>query len=400
MTNKKKQINIGNLDIVVKKIIAVIDNSKDQILDIAENARKEVKRLKQEFKNLKDELKEIFATIENLEKELKESRRRLALLSKKFNNRSEKQLKDAYEQADKLRIDLAVKREQEHNYIIRRNEIEIRLKETLKTIEKAENLMAQVDVAMGYLKGDLLDITSHLGNIQQKQNFGMKIIQAQEEERQRVARDIHDGPAQSMSNVVLKAEICEKLLDVDIEKSRNELKELKRVVRGCLQDVRRIIYDLRPMSLDDLGLVPTIQRYVSNYQEETDLSVNFLANGDHEELSSTISLTTFRILQESLNNVKKHAEATHVVIHLSIGADKLMMGIYDDGRGFDIDNTRIKDGDTSSGFGLDSMKERIELLGGTFKIQSTLGKGTRLNIAIPLSSEKEEQNGENQGINR
>ncbi len=400
MTNKKKKIDIGNLDIIVKKVIEVIDNSKEQIFDIAEIARKEVKRQEQELEKLKAELKEIFATIENLEKQLKESRRKLALLSKKFTNRSEKLLRDAYEQADKLRIDLAVKREQEHSCILLRNEIEIRLKETYKTIGKAENLMSQVDVAMGYLKGDLLDISSHLGNIQQKQNFGMKIIQAQEEERQRVARDIHDGPAQSMSNVVLKAEICEKLLDVDIEKSRNELKQLKRVVRGCLQDVRRIIYDLRPMSLDDLGLVPTIQRFISNYQEETDISINFLANGTHEELSSTISLTTFRILQESLNNVKKHAEANHVIIHLSIGAEKLMMGIYDDGKGFDIDNLRIKDDDTTSGFGLDSMKERIELLGGTFKIQSTFGQGTRLNITIPLSSEKEEQNGENQDINR
>ena len=85
----------------------------------------------------------------------------------------------------------------------------------------------------------------------------MRIITAQEEERQRLARDIHDGPAQSMSNIILKCEICEKFLTVDVEKAKQQIAELKGLIKASLQEIRRIIFDLRPMSLDDLGLVPT-----------------------------------------------------------------------------------------------------------------------------------------------
>lgn len=391
----KYKVDVGRLDKIIKKTIEAIDNSKGQILDIAEGARKECKRLEQELQELKAQLREMFQTIENLENELKASRKRLVVLSKKFTDRSDDELREAYERADNLRIELAVKREQEQNFIVRRNELEIRLREAYKTVEKAEGLMTQLGAALGYLTGDLLELSFQLEDMQQRQSLGMKIIKAQEEERQRVARDIHDGPAQSMSNVVLKAEICEKLLDVDIERAKNELKELKTVVRSCLQDIRRIIYDLRPMSLDDLGLVPTIERYISNYQEETGIDVSFRASGDQDGIKSIISLTIFRIVQESLNNVRKHAHARNVAINLAHSNKNLTLYIYDDGKGFNMEEANKKIEDTSSGFGLYSMKERVELLGGIFEVKSNIGEGTRININIPLKLKEEGQNAEN-----
>ena len=134
--------------------------------------------------------------------------------------------------------------------------------------------------------------------------MGLRIIQAQEEERQRVARDIHDGPAQSMSNVVLKAEICERLFSVDLDKARDELQKLKDIVRDCLKDVRKIIYNLRPMSLDDLGLIPTLQRLILTFRNDTGIEATFNKNGVFDDISPGISLTIFRIVQEALSNVQ------------------------------------------------------------------------------------------------
>jgi two-component system sensor histidine kinase DegS len=191
-----------------------------------------------------------------------------------------------------------------------------------------------------------------------------------------------------MSNVVLKAEICERMIDVDLEKAREELRNLKKIVRDSLQDVRKIIYNLRPMSLDDLGLVPTPQRFLLTFQEDSGISVSFKTRGTCDDMKSVIALTVFRIVQEATNNVIKHANCNSVSITLEFNDKGLRLNIFDNGRGFDLETLKAKNDDMSSGFGLYSMRERIELLGGTFNISSEPGRGTRLNISIPFVQEE------------
>ncbi|OPZ86284.1 MAG: Signal transduction histidine-protein kinase/phosphatase DegS [Firmicutes bacterium ADurb.Bin419] len=290
-------------------------------------------------------------------------------------------------------MELAVKREQEKYLIRRRNELEIRLKDSIRTAEKADKLIANIGISLGCLTGDLQQVTLQLEDLQQKQMMGVRIIQAQEEERQRVAREIHDGPAQSMSNIVLKAEICERLVDAEPMKAKDELRNLKSVVRDTLQDIRKIIYNLRPMSLDDLGLVPTLQRYIITYQEESETEVVFKTRGTHEDIRPVISLTVFRLVQEAINNIKKHAQAKNVSISLEFLEKELKLFIFDDGKGFDTNDLKVRKEDISSGFGLYSMRERIELLNGKFEINSIIGKGTRLSITVPLIPDEEVSNG-------
>jgi two-component system sensor histidine kinase DegS len=383
-------LDISKLNKIIKKTIDAINNSKNEIYDIAENARNECKKLEEELESLKLQVKEHIKMMENLDKELLESRKKLLLVNKNFEKYSQEDLKNAYEKADTLRVNMAVKKEQEQNLIRRRNELELRLKEALKTVEKAENLISQVGVAMGYLTKDLSELGSHLDNINSRQTMGLKIIQAQDEERKRVARDIHDGPAQSLTNVVLKAEICEKLIEIDKDKAKEELKALKTVVRDCLQDVRRIIYDLRPMSLDDLGLIPTLQRFISTYQEDTGININFKAFGNIPIIKQVITLTAFRLIQEALNNIKKHAQAKNVSIGLEITNKNLRIRVSDDGKGFNIEISKNIEKNHSSGFGLYSMKERVDILSGVFEISSEVGKGTTINITLPISEIEEE----------
>ena len=382
------KIDVAKLDKIIKKTIEAINNSKNEIYDIAESARRECKRLEEELQQLKQQVKELIDTVEVIEVELRESKRKLMLVNKNFKRYSQEELKEAYEKADNLRVDLAVRREQEQYYIKRRNDLEVRIKEAYRTVEKADSLIAHVGVALGYLTGDLQEVSIQLEDMQQRQLLGLRIIKAQEDERQRVARDIHDGPAQSMSNVVLKAEICEKLIEVDLEKVKDELKNLKKIARDSLQDVRRIIYNLRPMSLDDLGLVPTLQRYIMTFQEDTGIAVTFKTRGVYDDLRPVISLTVFRIVQEAVSNIKKHANAQNVVVNVEFLDSELKLYIYDDGKGFNVDGIKVNNDDINSGFGLFSMRERVELLSGGFEITSEPGKGTRLNITIPIVQEE------------
>jgi len=387
------KVDVANLDKIVKKTIEAINNSKVELFDIAENARKECGRLEQELEDLKTQTILLIENVELLENQLRTSKKQLMLVSKNYDKYTEEEIKQAYEKADNLRLELAVKREQEKFLIKRRNDLEIRLKDSIRTAEKADKLIANIGISLGCLTGDLQQVTLQLEDLQQKQMMGVRIIQAQEEERQRVAREIHDGPAQSMSNIVLKAEICERLVDAEPMKAKNELRNLKSVVRDTLQDIRKIIYNLRPMSLDDLGLVPTLQRYIITYQEESETEVVFKTRGTCEDIRPVISLTVFRLVQEAINNIKKHAQAKNVSINLEFLEKELKLYVFDDGKGFDTNDLKVRKEDISSGFGLYSMRERIELLNGKFEINSTIGKGTRLSITVPLIPDEEVSNG-------
>lgn len=388
---KDSKVNLVKLDGIIKKTIDVINDSKYEIHDIAESARKECRKLEEELTQVKKEVAEIIGNVDIIETELKESKRRLMMVNKSHHKYSQEELRSAYEKADNLRIQLAVKREQEQFYIKRRNELEVRLKESYVTVKKADSLISNLGVALGYMNGDLMNFSSQIEDLQQKQFLGIKIIKAQEEERQRVARDIHDGPAQTMSNVVLKAELCERLIDTDMDRAKNEIQDLKSVVRECLNDVRKIIYNLRPMSLDDLGVIPTLQRYVFKIQEESGVNISFKYRGCFDDISSVVCLTTFRIIQEALSNIRKHSKAENAVVNLESSDTELKLYIYDDGEGFDTKAKNAFSQDSNSGFGLMSMKERIDLLNGRLLLNSSIGKGTRINIVIPLITEEENE---------
>jgi two-component system sensor histidine kinase DegS len=390
MANK---VDVANLDKIIKRTIEAINNSKVELFDIAESAKKECNRLEQELKDLQEQTLELIDCVEILEDELKSSKKYLMFVSKNYDKYSEEEIKEAYEKADSIRLELAIKREKEQFFIKRRNDLEIRLKDSIKTAEKAEKLITNVGISLGCLTGDLQQVTSQLEDMQHKQMMGLRIIKAQEEERQRVAREIHDGPAQSMSNIVLKAEICERLVDTEPVRAKEELNNLKSVVRETLQDVRKIIYNLRPMSLDDLGLIPTLQRYIITFQEESNIFVSFKTRGTCEEIRPVVSLAVFRLVQEAISNVKKHAKAHNVSISLEFLEKEMKLFIIDDGMGFNVEDLKLRKEDINSGFGLYSMRERVELLNGNFEIISAIGKGTRLNITVPLIPEEEVSNG-------
>ncbi len=131
-----------------------------------------------------------------------------------------------------------------------------------------------VSVASEYLQGNMDEILLTVDDLNKRQYLGIKIIEAQEEERQRLARDIHDGPAQSMANIIVKTELCERLMDIDQVRAKSELENLKVIVKDTLKDVREIIFDLRPMSLDDLGLIPTLERYIYDFSEDTGIETS------------------------------------------------------------------------------------------------------------------------------
>jgi two-component system, NarL family, sensor histidine kinase DegS len=210
-----------------------------------------------------------------------------------------------------------------------------------------------------------------------------QVIQAQEDERLYVSRQMHDGPAQTMTNLVLRAEICERLMDIDPVRAKNELVGLKNVVNTTLQDTRRFIFDLRPMILDDLGLEPTLRRYVQQFTDKFKIEVGVTINGLNGRLPGQIEVAIFRIVQEALTNVSKHAHSTHAQVSIdmnSMNGDIVSISIEDDGSGFTADEAKMNNPKFR---GLATMRQRVEMYGGQLNINTAPGKGTHISANLP-----------------
>jgi two-component system sensor histidine kinase DegS len=211
----------------------------------------------------------------------------------------------------------------------------------------------------------------------------VRIIEAQERERQRLSRQIHDGPAQSLTNLILQAEICERLFSTDPDRARIELANLKDAVAATFQAVRGFILNLRPMMLDDLGVIPTLRRYVDNFSDNTGVSTNLTVTGKERRLVSHKEVTIFRVVQQLLNNAVEHGHASSIQVNLDIGEATARVSVEDNGSGFELtDSLTSPDADR---LGLATLRERVEMLGGQIRFDSSPGQGTEVSLELPVS---------------
>jgi two-component system sensor histidine kinase DegS len=212
-----------------------------------------------------------------------------------------------------------------------------------------------------------------------------RVIQAQEDIRQRVAQRLHDGPTQSLANVMLTAEICEKLVASDPRHAQSELANLKSVVNAALQETRKFIFELRPMTLDDLGLVSTLRRYTSDLAMKYQMQMPFTGPQTDRRLPKEIEVPVFRVAQEALANAVEHSRATVIHVTVVLQPEALTLVVEDNGAGFEVEPVLSK-ALRHETIGIASMQERAELLGGWLRIESTRGRGTRVELTIPVSN--------------
>lgn len=219
--------------------------------------------------------------------------------------------------------------------------------------------------------------SSSAGSAKEQMTGIEMIVSAQEAERQRLSRQMHDGPAQALSNFILQTEIAMRLLDVDPSQAKEELGNLKTAAMGTFQKVRNFIFELRPMMLDDLGLVPTLRKYADAFKEQSGMDISVTISGTERRLEPYLEVMIFRAVQELLGNAARHSQATLVKVHLDLGADFIRISVDDNGRGFDPES--LKD---SNSLGLKLIRERSEMLGGKFEIDSVVGSGAKISFTV------------------
>lgn len=215
-----------------------------------------------------------------------------------------------------------------------------------------------------------------------------RVVGAQEAERQRIARDLHDETGQSLTAIGLGLRGLENTLTKDPARAADTLRKLESLASDSLSELQRLITDLRPSHLDDLGLPAALRWYAGKVSERTGLKIRVDIFGEEKPISEPIKIATFRIMQEALNNTIKHAGATSVFVQLAFEKDRLHISIRDDGNGFDPDLVQMRQTSRPS-LGLAGMRERASLLGGTVSLQSGPGQGTLIEAVIPCSNESE-----------
>ncbi|REE91492.1 two-component system sensor histidine kinase DegS [Paenibacillus taihuensis] len=382
---------INDIDRVIKNAVSVMEDSKYQIFEICESARKEMFALGQELNQVIAETGAVIDKVDKLEMDYRRARIRLTEVSRDFVRYKEEDIKAAYEKATQLQLDLMVFREKETYLRARRDELQQRVRGVEKSIERAESIASQINVVLEYLSGDLTQVTRILESAKNRQQIGLKIILAQEEERKRIAREIHDGPAQSLANIVLRTEIAERmLLKQEFQIVQEELIDLKSQVRSGIEEIRKIIFNLRPMALDDLGLVPTLRKYIQDFEEKSKIRTMFDTIGKEIRLPSAMEAGVFRMVQEAFTNAFKHANPSFVSLDITYQGQMMKIVVKDNGVGFNVDalESRISD---SNHFGLIGMRERVELLDGRMEIESKINDGTKVIIHIPVNPDSRKE---------
>ncbi len=211
------------------------------------------------------------------------------------------------------------------------------------------------------------------------------VISGQESERLRLSRQMHDGPAQALSNFIVQADIVARLFEIDPGRAKEELNNLKNAAMSTFKKVRAFIFDLRPMMLDDLGFVPTIRRYADSIREQTGVEVNVVVKGQERRIESYLEVMIFRAIQELVGNAIKHNQdmpgKLQVNIQLIIEDVLIKVSVSDNGKGFDPQSL-----DKASGLGLKLIRERVEMVGGFLEVDSSIGSGCKISLQVPCAA--------------
>lgn len=280
---------------------------------------------------------------------------------------SRREIREAYLQVNQAEMQVFMRTEQRE-----------RLADKQRTYERYLRSYQQIAASLERLLEEEQAAHEHTGG---QSGTLARVVETQEQLRQRLAQHLHDGPAQALANVVLSAEICAQAIDHDLNRTRTELANLKNTVNATLQETRKFIFELRPMTLDDLGLIPTLRRYVSDVSSQNEIEVLFEVQGPEQRLPSWMEVSLFRIAQEALNNVVQHARARQAALTLIIDNYQLVMTIEDDGVGFDVESFLARSAVRRTA-GLNSMYERAEMLGGRLVIESLPGQGTKVELML------------------
>jgi len=332
-------------------------------------------KIQNDLEQSQNTLKELTMMLEQTQAELSRLTQRnqtvtnhLHLIQAQFDSTPREEIRSAYDNV----LDT------QYRLLVMRGQLEKLQSEQTSSRQQIEHLKAFRQVIIEGEKRD--QITE---NSSEEVTFEM-MINAQEAVRQSLSKQMHDGPAQALSNFILRVDIANRLFEIDPKRAKDELAELKTEASQTFAKVKNFISDLRPMMLDDLGLAPTLKKYIENFKDQTGTNVIVTVTGQERRYESYLEVMIFRAVQEILGNVVRHnldyPVKITINIDLTLEENQAQVSIRDNGKGFETEKL-IEE----NGLGIKPIRERIELLGGSINVESASGQGCRINFAVPCN---------------
>lgn len=383
MDNKEQLLEI------MEKTISSLEVNKDSIMSLIGNMQSEYEKKKQELIDLQIKIPLMMDDVKKLTVQDTEMRQKLAAASEDFSETGRIRLHKTYQQANTIHSQLLKLEEVEDSLIKRRNNLEFELKRNQFYISQAEHMAQQLVVSLSYLQTGI----SHISSSEEENNNNnqsafssryMSFLKSIENEKLHIARDIHDGPAQQIASAQMRVDFCKTVLRHDLEKGLKILDQLKADLASSLTEVRNILFNLTPAPLEKMGLKGSIENLLNTIIDSEKTSTSFHFELCDVIIEQGIETTIYRIVQELINNIKKHAQATQVVLSLTSSEKYVYINMIDDGIGFNVPEDLKEFSNGQKSFGLSNVYTRIHDLDGHLKISSQIDKGTVFRIQLPV----------------
>lgn len=342
---------------------------------IIERITERMSNIKRRLGELKEQITQTQQMVEREQNRYSDVMSDIQTIEATLESRPREDIRDKYKEAIDVRFRLTTMRGQLEKFESQYNQLQDEQSLLSDIISKVQGVHAfEMD-----------------GNESDEQDRGtvniVRIVQAQEEERQRLARQMHDGPAQSLTNFILQAEICQRLFNRNPERAGEELNHLKEAASVTFQKVRDFIFDLRPMMLDDLGVVPTIRRWVDTFKEKSDIDIQLDIVGEEKRLQEQHKeVMIFRAIQDLVSYARDYANCGTVKIRLDIGSNPIQIMVRNDGRPVDVEELMSHEDHQDARLqGFLTLKEKFELVRGTFGITSGDDEDTIVRLELPVN---------------
>lgn len=356
------------------------EKEKQEVIQIHEQLLNQCKEASTTYRELSEQQTNLHREITELKQAVAASKNELTNARKQFDAMTNEEVLHIFEKTHQLQTELILLEQKYYVLSDEKNTFQRSLKEWEQQATFAGKLRQKITIVSKYMLNDYCT-EAKMGSIQNSQSIGLKILEAQENEKRRISREIHDGPAQMLANMLMQYEfIDQSFLNGNSEAALKEVKTLRMNIKETLAEIRQIIFDLRPMILDDLGLVPTLNRQIAEMERQAKIPIYLKVDGFEDRIEPNMEVTIFRLIQESVQNAVTHAQAKRIHVSLTMLAHHINVMIEDDGIGFTLDESTINNGS----FGLIGMKERIELMRGEMGINSKKGIGTIIKMKIPI----------------
>ncbi|MBR3623752.1 MAG: sensor histidine kinase [Selenomonadaceae bacterium] len=365
---------------IVTGTISTIEEHKGELFEIYDHTRAEIDVVKDRIKKTGEDLKRREQTRAKLEQEEQALKQELALASRGY---SEEEIEKSY---DKL-IDMQQKRSETEasveRLMVEREQLITREHHLTQMFRQAEHYTLAIGSVLSYLSREIEGIAWKIDELQKEKFTGARVIKAQEEERRRISRELHDGPLQELTGLLYETVVSEKLVDRDPEGAVGSIQKLRRGIRATMGDIRQVIFDIRPMALDDQGLVGALEELCSNLRDRNVIDAAFDWDGEEYKFKKHVEVAVFRIVQEALNNAAHHSGLKKARVRLNFTNASANIIVEDKGVGFDVEDVKKNRFDDGEHFGIISMKERAGLIGAKFQINSGKNQGTRVHLKVP-----------------